>query len=126
MQNVTKMSQQGTSSSKDKKLLDQVRDAIRTKHYSLRTEKTYIDWIRRYILFHNKRHPREMGVPEVQQFIVHLATDGNVSASTQNQALSAVTFLYRHVLHTELEFPADTVRPGRSKPFSRPPATRPT
>lgn len=58
-----------------------------------------------------------MGVPEVQQFIVHLATNGSVSASTQNQALSAVTFLYRHVLHTELQFPADTIRPGRSKPL---------
>jgi integron integrase len=100
---------------KGKKLLDQVRDAIRAKHYSLRTEKTYIDWIRRYILFHNKRHPREMGVPEVQEFIIHLASSGKVSASTQNQALSAVTFLYRHVLHTELQFPADTIRPGRSK-----------
>jgi len=53
----------------ERKLLDQVRDAIRTKHYSLRTEKTYVDWIRRFILFHNKRHPREMGVPEVQAFI---------------------------------------------------------
>jgi len=102
---------------KGKKLLDQVRDAIRTKHYSLRTEKTYIDWIRRYILFHGKRHPREMGVPEVQAFITHLATDGRVAASTQNQAFSAVTFLYRHVLTTELQFPADTVRPGRSKPL---------
>jgi hypothetical protein len=117
MQNVTKTPQQPAPSPKDKKLLDQVRDAIRTKHYSLRTEKTYVDWIRRFILFHKKRHPREMGVAEVQEFIVHLAADGNVSASTQNQALSAVTFLYRHVLHTELEFPSDTVRPGRSKPL---------
>ncbi len=99
-----------------KKLLDQVSDAIRTKHYSFRTEKTYTDWIRRFILFHNKRHPKEMGVPEVQQFITHLATNDNVSASTQNQALSAVMFLYRHVLHTELQFPADTIRPSKSKP----------
>lgn len=111
MQNVTEPSPKG------KKLLEQVSDAIRAKHYSLRTEKTYLDWIRRYILFHDKRHPREMGVPEVQQFIVHLATQGNVSASTQNQALSAISFLYRHVLHTELQFPADTIRPGRSKPL---------
>ncbi len=80
-----------------KKLLEQVQDAIRTNHYSLRTEKTYIDWIRRFILYHNKKHPREMGVPEVQEFITHLATQNNVSASTQNQALSAITFLYRHV-----------------------------
>lgn len=101
----------------EKKLLEQVQDAIRTKHYSLRTEKTYIDWIRRFILHHNKKHPREMGAPEVQEFIIHLATQNNVSASTQNQALSAVTFLYRHVLNTELQFPADTIRPGRSKPL---------
>lgn len=102
---------------KEKKLLEQVSDAIRAKHYSFRTEKTYIDWIRRFILFHNKRHPREMGVPEVQDFIIHLATKNNVSASTQNQALSAVTFLYRHVLQQELQFPTDTIRPGRSKPL---------
>jgi integron integrase len=101
----------------EKKLLDQVRDAIRAKHYSLRTEKTYIDWIRRFIIFHNKKHPREMGTSEVQEFIIHLATKDNVSASTQNQALSAITFLYRHVLNTELQFPSDTIRPGRSKPL---------
>ncbi len=100
-----------------KKLLEQVRDAIRTKHYSTRTEQTYIDWIRRYILFHNKRHPKDMGVPEVQSFITHLAAHDKVSASTQNQALSAVIFLYRHVLHTELQFPADTIRPDKSKPL---------
>lgn len=98
-----------------KKLLEQVSDAIRTKHYSQRTEKTYIDWIRRFILHHGKKHPREMGVPEVQDFITHLATQGKVSASTQNQALSAVIFLYRHVLNIELEFPTDTIRPDRSK-----------
>lgn len=101
----------------DKRLLEQVRDAIRAKHYSQRTEKTYIDWIRRFIIHHGKKHPREMGVNEVQEYIVYLATHGNVSASTQNQALSAITFLYRHVLHTELQFPADTIRPGRSKPL---------
>lgn len=104
-----------TTPPKQKKLLEQVQDAIRAKHYSLRTEKTYIDWIRRFILYHNKKHPREMGVPEVQDFIIHLATRGNVSASTQNQALSAVLFLYRHVLQTELQFPTDTIRPDRSK-----------
>ncbi len=97
------------------KLLDQVSNAIRTKHYSLRTEKTYKDWIRRYILFHHKRHPKEMGVPEVQAFITYLVTQNNIAASTQNQALSAITFLYRHVLHIELEFPADTIRPEKSR-----------
>ncbi|MBL8099959.1 MAG: integron integrase [Anaerolineales bacterium] len=106
-----------TPKPKEKKLLEQVQDAIRAKHYSLRTEKTYIDWIRRFILHHNKKHPREMGVPEVQNFIIHLATKDNVSASTQNQALSAITFLYRHVLNTELNFPTDTIRPTKSKPL---------
>lgn len=65
-----------------KKLLDQVRDAIRVKHYSLRTEKTYVDWIKRFVLFHNKRHPREMGAPEIEQFLTHLALNENVAAST--------------------------------------------
>lgn len=111
------MSTLSNNQPRGKKLLEQVSDAIRAKHYSLRTEKTYMDWIRRFILFHNKKHPREMGASEVQDFIVHLATRENVSASTQNQALSAVTFLYRHVLHTDLQFPADTIRPGRSKPL---------
>ena len=106
-----------TSKPKQKKLLDQVRDAIRTKHYSARTEKTYIDWIRRYIIFHNKRHPKEMSVPEVQAYITHLATQDKVSASTQNQALSAITFLYKHVLNKELNFPTNTIRPERSKPL---------
>ncbi len=79
------------------KLLDQVRYAIRTKHYSLRTEEAYILWIKRFILFHNKRHPRDMGAQEINQFVSHLAVKRNVAASTQNQALSAVLFLYnRH------------------------------
>jgi Phage integrase, N-terminal SAM-like domain len=65
-----------------KKLLDQVRDTIRLKHYSYRTEETYVQWIRRYILFHNKRHPQEMGVPEIESFLTHLAIEGNVTAST--------------------------------------------
>jgi integron integrase len=85
-----------------KKLLDQVRDAIRVKHYSLRTEKTYVDWIKRFVLFHNKRHPREMGATEIEQFLTHLALNENVAASTQNQALSAILFLYRDVLHQDL------------------------
>jgi site-specific recombinase XerD len=72
------------------KLLDQVRDVIRRKHFSLRTERAYTDWIRRYILFHNKRHPREMAETELTEFLTHLARDGHVAASTQNQALSAM------------------------------------
>ena len=86
-----------------KKLLDQARDRLRAMHYSYRTEETYIDWMRRYILFHKKRHPAEMGVPEIQEFLTHLAAERSVAASTQNQALSAVLFLYREVLHKEIE-----------------------
>ena len=63
-----------------KKLLDQVRDAIRVRHYSIRTEQAYIGWARRFILFHNKRHPKDMGVPEIEAFLTHLAVDGNVAA----------------------------------------------
>ena len=84
------------------KLLDQVRDVIRRKHYSLRTEHTYCDWIRRFILFHGKRHPSEMAETEVTQFLTSLARDGNVAASTQNQALSALLFLYKEVLKLEI------------------------
>jgi integron integrase len=89
-------------SPRPRKLLDQVRDVLRLKHYSYRTEQTYIYWIRRFILFHNKRHPAEMGTAEVTQFLTHLAVSEQVSASTQNQALSAIVFLYRFVLQQEL------------------------
>ena len=84
------------------KLLDQVRDKIRLKHYSIRTEQTYVDWIKRFVLFHHKRHPAEMGAAEVEAFLTHLAVEGKVSASTQNQAKAAVLFLYRQVLNQEL------------------------
>ncbi|MGC8841259.1 MAG: phage integrase N-terminal SAM-like domain-containing protein, partial [Candidatus Sumerlaeaceae bacterium] len=70
---------------------------------SYRTEQAYLRWIQRFILFHNKRHPREMGAPEIQAFLAHLAVEGNVSASTQNQALSALLFLYREVIHKEID-----------------------
>jgi integrase len=83
---------------KPKKLLDQVRDVMRLKHYSLRTERTYCDWIERFIRFHKLRHPRDMGEAEVSAFLTHLARDGEVAASTQNQALSALLFLYKEVL----------------------------
>ena len=86
-----------------KKLLEQMQDALRLQHYSYRTEETYLNWARRYILFHRKRHPGEMGAPEIQAFLLHLAGEGKVSASTQNQALSAILFLYREVLHQEIE-----------------------
>ncbi len=84
------------------KLLDQVRDRIRTKHYSIRTEQTYIDWIKRFILFHDKRHPAEMGEKEITAFLTHLAVNRKVAASTQNQALSAIVFLYREIIQKEL------------------------
>jgi len=84
------------------KLLERVRDAIRAKHYSRRTESAYVDWIRRYIVFHRKRHPSDMGASEIAAFLTWLATDRRVSASTQNQALSALLFLYRHVLRLEI------------------------
>ena len=99
-----------------KKLLDQYRDALRIKHYSARTEETYISWVKDYILYHNKRHPREMGVPEISQFLAHLANTRKISASTQNQALSAILFLYRYVLHIELdELKLAELRPHKSK-----------
>ncbi|GIV83778.1 MAG: integron integrase [Candidatus Roseilinea sp.] len=84
-----------------KKLLDQVRDAIRLKHYSYRTEESYVLWIKRFILFHDKRHPNDMGRPEIEAFLTHLATRERVAASTQNQALAALLFLYRNVLHRD-------------------------
>jgi len=96
-----------------KKLLDQVRDAIRLKHYSYRTEETYVQWIVRYILFHNKRHPKDMGVPEIEEFLTHLAVEGNVAAATQNQALNAILFLYRQVLQRELDDRINAIRAKR-------------
>ncbi|MDZ7656983.1 MAG: integron integrase [Sulfurimicrobium sp.] len=84
------------------KLLDQVRGKIRLKHYSLRTEQTYVDWIKRYILFHGKHHPKDMGAGEVEAFLTHLAVAGKVAASTQNQAKSALLFLYKEVLGIDL------------------------
>ncbi|WP_288056911.1 phage integrase N-terminal SAM-like domain-containing protein [Methylobacter sp.] len=84
------------------KLLDQVRERIRAKHYSIRTEKQYVQWIKRFILHHGKRHPQEMGMAEVEAFLTHLAVEGKVSASTQNQALSALLFLYKVVLLIDL------------------------
>jgi len=92
------------------RLLDQVRDAIRVRHYSIRTEEAYLQWIRKFILFHNKRHPKEMGESEVESFLSYLASRKNVAASTQNQALSALLFLYRHVLKIELGWLDDVQR----------------
>lgn len=84
------------------KLLDQVRGKIRLKHYSIRTEQAYTDWTKRFILFFGKRHPRELGATEVEQFLTHLAVEGQVAAATQNQAKSALLFLYREVMGVDL------------------------
>src|SRR5512145_1051391 len=84
------------------KLLDRLRARIRLKHYSNRTEEAYAQWVKRFILFHGRRHPGELGAPEVEAFLSHLATEGLVAASTQNQARSAILFLYKEVLGTGL------------------------
>ncbi len=101
--------------SQPRKLLDQVRDTIRLKHYSYRTEQSYIYWIRRYILFHNKRHPKEMSSAELEAFLTHLAVKEQVAASTQDQALNAVVFLYRDVLKQELGIQIEAVRAKRTR-----------
>ncbi len=95
--------------------LEQVRHVIRRKGYSIRTEEAYVSWIKRFILFHNKRHPKEMGPSEVEAFLTHLAVDLNVAPSTQNQALQAILFLYREVLHQPLEVSLDFLRAKRPK-----------
>ena len=92
------------------RLFDQIRECLRLKHYSYRTEEQYLAWIRRYILFHGKRHPAEMGAAEVSRFLTSLAVDGNVAASTQTQALSALLFLYRQVLGQDLPWLDDVVQ----------------
>lgn len=93
----------GAADTKAPRLLDRVRAATRALHYSLRTEDAYVGWIRRFILFHNKRHPLDMGALEINAFLTSLAVEGNVAASTQNQARSALLFLYQKVLEVELE-----------------------
>ncbi len=97
------------------RLLDEVRNAIRLRHYSYRTEMAYVDWIRRYVIFHDKRHPIEMGGAEVEKFLSHLASDRNVSASTQGQALAALLFLYKRVLNVDLPWIDNVVRATRPK-----------
>jgi len=95
------------------KLLDQVRAKCRLQHLAKRTEEAYVGWIRKFILFHHKRHPLEMGVAEVETYLTHLAVEQHVAASTQNQALCALLFLYRHVLGKPLP-PVDALRAKRS------------
>ncbi len=95
------------------KLLDQLRTAIRVRHYSIRTEEVYVQWVKRYIYFHGKRHPADLSEKHVNQFLSHLAVQGRVAAATQNQALCALVFLYRHVLQKELGNFGEIVRARR-------------
>lgn len=92
-----------------------MKDLLRTQHYSPRTEETYVDWAKRFILFHHKRHPSEMGEKEIQAYLTYLATELNLAASSQNQALSALLFLYRQVLKIELEFPQTRLRAKKAE-----------
>lgn len=97
------------------RLLDQVREAIRVRHYSYRTEQQYVAWIRRYILFHGKRHPAELDGSHVESFLSYLATSRHVAAATQSQALAALLFLYRRVLNANLPWLGNVVRARRPK-----------
>lgn len=97
------------------RLLDRLRAEIRVRHYSIRTEETYVDWARRFILFHGKRHPKDMGAEQVTAFLTHLAAERKVSASTQNQAKSALLFLYREVLGVELPWLDEVIAAKASK-----------
>jgi integron integrase len=103
------------TSSQPPKLLDQLRERIRYRHYSLRTEQAYVHWVKRFIFFHDKRHPREMGRLEVEAFLSHLANVGKVAVSTHHQALSALLFLYREVQGTELPWMTEVGRPKKPK-----------
>lgn len=97
------------------RILEQARTILRRKHYAFKTEKTYVAWIRRFIVFHRQRHPAHMGRPEIEAFLNDLAIRQRVSASTQNQALNALLFLYKVVLEKPVEFPIDSVRARRTK-----------
>lgn len=105
----------GSSSSPAEKLVYRTRRIMRRKHYSYQTEKRYVSWIRRFIHFHSNRHPVHMGRAEIESFLTHLAVKDRVAASTQNQALSAILFLYRTVLDRPIEFPIDAVRARRPR-----------
>ncbi|MCJ7620708.1 MAG: phage integrase N-terminal SAM-like domain-containing protein [Anaerolineae bacterium] len=98
-----------------KKLLDQVRDAMRLKHYAYSTDKTYVYWAKRFVLYHHKQHPREMAEKEISEFLTYLAVEEHLAASTQNQALSALLFLYREVLRKHLDLPLELVWAKRPK-----------
>jgi hypothetical protein len=106
------------------RLLDRVRGALRAAHYSHRTEEAYVSWVRRFILFHGKRHPVEMGAPDVTSFLTALAVERRVSAATQNQALAALLFLYKIVLEVEPPWLDEIVRAKRPVPARSAPAPR--
>ncbi|GLH73716.1 integron integrase [Geothrix limicola] len=95
------------------KFLDQLRTCLRARHYSLRTEDSYLDWVRRFILFHGKRHPKDLGAPEVRAFLNHLAVERSVSPSTQNQAKAALLFLYRELLQVDLPWLTEVIQAKR-------------
>jgi integron integrase len=103
------------SSKSELKLLDRLRQALRSRHYSRRTEKTYVAWVKRFIYYHNVKHPAEMAEAEINMFLTHLAVEDNVSASTQNQALSALLFLYRHVVGRKVGELGEVVRARKPK-----------
>jgi integron integrase len=107
--------QSNLSTAREPRLLDHVRDALRCRHYSYRTEQSYLQWIRRFIFFHQKRHPRDMGEPEIAAFLTHLAVQRRVSSSTQNQALNAILFLYKQVLERDVGLIHGVVRAKRPK-----------
>jgi hypothetical protein len=96
-------------------LFEVARERIRTRHLAFRTEQAYLQWMRRYVKFHGRRHPRDMGRPEVEAFLTHLAVKSRVGASTQNQALQALLFLYRYVLGIELPWLENVTRASRPK-----------
>lgn len=105
----------GVTGASPPKLLDRLRVHLRTRHYSIRTEEAYVDWARRFILFHGKRHPQDMGATEVEAFLSHLAVDRQVSASTQNQAKAALLYLYKQVLEVDLPWLDEVVQAKRPR-----------
>lgn len=115
LEDILQRGEQGVAGeeSQPPKLLEQLRVCLRVRHYSIRTEEAYVDWTRRFILFHGKRHPREMGAVEVQRFLNHLAVERQISPSTQNQAKAALLFLYRELLQVELPWLSEIVQAKR-------------
>jgi len=107
--------QQPATGTRKPKLLDRLREALRSRHYSRRTEQTYCHWVKRFIFFHDVRHPAEMAEPEINAFLTHLAVKNRVAASTQNQALSALLFLYRHVLDRKMGNLGEVIRARKPK-----------